>query len=293
MSTAATVLEESGRAEARKIAWTPVAWFTALLLAGYWPVLTLLVRQWIDNEDMGHGFFVPAVAIYIAWQNREKWIDLPLRRNWLGLVVILLGTMQLVAATLGAEFFLSRTALLITLSGMLLYVGSWPLLKEMLFPIFLLGFMIPIPEIIYNQITFPLQMFASLVAEWGLSVFGIPVLREGNILEIPSQRLSVVEACSGIRSLLSLTFLSLAYGYFFESRTWMRWLLFFVTIPIAIIANAARVTLTGLFSEWDPQLAQGIFHTMEGWVIFVLAMCMLYLTHWIVSAVSKGVRRGQ
>jgi exosortase len=162
----------------------------------------------------------------------------------------------------------------------------------MIFPLFLLCFMIPIPEIIYNQITFPLQMFASQVAEWGLSALGIPVLREGNILEIPSQRLSVVEACSGIRSLLSLTFLSLAYGYFFEARTWMRSLLFFVTIPIAIIANAARVTLTGLFSEWDPQLAQGIFHTMEGWVIFVLAMGMLYATHKIMSATSRGIRRG-
>jgi exosortase len=292
MSTAVTALEESGKGEARAIPWAPVAWFTSLLLAGYWPVLSLLVRQWIDNEDMGHGFFVPAVAGYIAWQNRERWLGLPLKWNWLGLVVILFGTLQLVAATLGVEFFLSRTAFLVTLAGTLLYVGSWPLFKEMIFPLFLLCFMIPIPEIIYNQITFPLQMFASQVAEWGLSALGIPVLREGNILEIPSQRLSVVEACSGIRSLLSLTFLSLAYGYFFEARTWMRSLLFFVTIPIAIIANAARVTLTGLFSEWDPQLAQGIFHTMEGWVIFVLAMGMLYATHKIMSATSRGIRRG-
>jgi exosortase len=293
MATVTTIVEEPRHQEIRPIPWAPIAWFGILLIAGYWPVLKLLVRQWIDNEDMGHGFFVPAVAGYIAWQNREKWMHLPLKWNPAGLLVILIGTAQLVAATLGVEFFLARTAFLVTLAGILIFAGSWPLFKQMLFPLFLLAFMIPIPEILYNQITFPLQMFASQVAEWGLTMMNIPVLREGNILEIPSQRLSVVEACSGIRSLLSLTFLSLAYGYFFESRTWMRVFIFFVTIPIAIIANATRVTLTGLFSEWDPELAQGIFHTMEGWVIFVIAMAMLYIVHRAASAVAGGNRSGK
>jgi exosortase len=292
MSTAPTALEQSQKTNTPAIPWAALGWFGLLLLVGYWPVLSLLVRQWIDNEDMGHGFFVPAVAAYIAWQEREKWIRLPLKWNWLGLAVIFIGTAQLIVATLGVEYFLSRTALILTLAGVLLFVGSWPLLKQMAFPLFLLGFMIPIPEILYNQITFPLQMFASTVAEWGLSAMGVPVLREGNILEIPSQRLSVVEACSGIRSLLSLTFLSLAYGYFFESRTWVRWYLFFITIPIAIVANASRVTITGLLSEWDPELAKGVFHTMEGWVIFVFAMILLYGAHKIVGLIGRSTQHG-
>src|SRR5206468_4497010 len=115
----------------------------------------------------------------------------------------------------------------------------------MAFPLFLLFFMVPIPTAIYNQITFPLQILASRLADGALTVLGVPVLREGNILDLPSQRLSVVEACSGIRSLLSLTFLSLVYGYFFEKRTGVRIALFFATIPIAIVANGSRVTLTG------------------------------------------------
>jgi exosortase len=128
-------------------------------------------------------------------------------------------------------------------------------------------------------------LFASQVAEYCLLLIDIPVLRDGNILELASQKLSVAEACSGIRSLLMLTFLSLVYAYFFDKRVWMRWALFFCTIPIAIIANAGRVTITGLLSEIDTDLAKGIFHETEGFVIFGIAFAFLALTHWAISGV--------
>jgi len=155
------------------------------------------------------------------------------------------------------------------------------------FPLLLLPFMIPIPSVIYNQITFPLQLFASQVAEFTLNLVGIPVLRDGNVLELASQKLSVVEACSGIRSLLSLTFLSLVYAYFFDKRVWMRWALLAATIPVAIIANAGRVTITGVLSEINPQLAQGFFHSLEGWIIFVIALVMLGLVHVLISRIAR------
>jgi exosortase len=107
-------------------------------------------------------------------------------------------------------------------------------------------------------------------------------LREGNVLILPNQELSVVEACSGIRSLLSLTFLSLVYGYFFERRKWLRVVLFVSTIPIAIIANASRVTLTGVLTQIKPELAEGVFHTASGWVIFMVAMVILLAFHQVV-----------
>jgi exosortase len=148
--------------------------------------------------------------------------------------------------------------------------------------------MIPIPGVIYNKITFPLQIRASEVAEAALSILGIPVLREGNILYLPSQALNVVEACSGIRSLLTLTFLSLVYGYFFEKRTWVRVVLFFSTIPIAIAANSGRVTLTGILSEVKPELSEGFFHEFSGWVIFMLALGIMVLFH---QAITRGLAR--
>jgi exosortase len=141
--------------------------------------------------------------------------------------------------------------------------------------------------VLYNQITFPLQLFASQVAEFSLSLIGIPVLRDGNILELASQKLSVVEACSGIRSLLSLSFLSLVYAYFFDTRVWMRWVLFAATIPIAILANSGRVTITGVLSEINPELARGFFHSLEGWIIFIIALAMLGGLHLLINRFTR------
>jgi exosortase len=152
--------------------------------------------------------------------------------------------------------------------------------------LFLLFLMIPIPAVIYNQITFPLQIKASELAEMALTMLGVPVFREGNILNLPSQPLNVVEACSGIRSLLTLTFLSLVYGYFFEKRTWVRVALFLSTIPIAITANAGRVTLTGILSEVKPEYAEGFFHEFSGWVIFMLALGIMVAFH---QAITRGL----
>jgi exosortase len=160
----------------------------------------------------------------------------------------------------------------------------------MAFPLFLLFFMLPIPAIIYNQITFPLQLLASRLAEWSLMFIGIPVLREGNILELAGQKLSVVEACSGIRSLLTLSFLSLVYGYFFERKIWMRVLLFVATVPIAILANASRVTLTGILSEIKPELAHGFFHSASGWVIFMVALMILAVLHQMTDRFYRVIR---
>jgi exosortase len=259
--------------------WVKTGWFFALIVLCYFPVIRHLVHQWSNDDDMGHGFFVPLVSAYIVWLMREKLGSMEWKgSNW-GLVLIGWAAFQLMIGVLGAELFLQRTALIETVVGAVLFLGGWQVLRELAFPLFLLVFMVPLPSIVYNQITFPLQIFASTVAEKLLGALGIPVLREGNVLELASQKLSVVEACSGIRSLLSLTFLSLVYGYFFDKKPWMKWVLFVATIPIAIIANATRITLTGVISEIDTEFASGFFHLVEGWVIFMVALAMLVLFH--------------
>ena len=149
----------------------------------------------------------------------------------------------------------------------------------MAFPLLLLLFLFPIPATVYARLTLPLQIFASTAAETALNWIGIPVLRDGNILELPHDRLSVVEACSGIRSLLSMSFLSLIYAYFFDRRVAMRWVLLAATVPVAIAANAARVTLMGVLSEYRGDLAHGAFHLFEGWVLFVVALGLLIAIH--------------
>jgi exosortase len=262
------------------LAWT---FFGALLLLSYAPVLWRLVRQWDMDPDMGHGFFVPLVAAFIAWQKRRELLALSPSPNWWGLAIVIYSAVQLYIATLGAELFLARTAFVISLIGMILLLGGTAFVRCLAFPLFLLFFMVPIPGVVYNNLTFPLQILASKVSTNALDWMQIPVLREGNVLELAQQKLSVVEACSGIRSLLSLTFLSLVYGYFFESKIWMRVVLFLATIPIAIVANASRVTLTGVLTEYKPELAEGFFHTASGWVIFMVALAILIVLHQILN----------
>jgi exosortase len=275
------------------IPWGPIAWFSVLLLICYAPVLRRLVLQWYQDQDMGHGFFVPLVAGYIAWQRRHELLAILPSPSWWGLPVLLYGACQLLVATLGAELFLARTAFIVSLVGVILLLGGVRVLRVLAFPLFLLCFMVPIPAIVYSQITFPMQLLASRVADEALTLMGIPVLREGNILELASQRLNVVEACSGIRSLLSLSFLSLVYAWFFDQKVWMRFVLLAATLPISIVANAGRVTLTGLVSEFNPTMAEGIFHYASGWVIFMFALLILVLLHQLINLIHRRVRAGR
>ena len=260
-----------------------VAWTAALIVLCYYPIIVRLVSQWSNDDDMGHGFFVPVIAGWIAWQKLSQVEDVPAVPDWRGLILLVWGAIQQYIGTLGVELFLSRTAIVITIVGAVWFLGGIRYLKIFAFPLFLLIFMIPIPAIIYSRITFPLQLFASQVAEVSLNLIGIPVGREGNVLELSTMKLNVVEACSGIRSLLSLTFLSLVYGYFFESRSVVRLLLFCSTIPIAILANAGRVTITGILAQYKPELADGLAHEAEGWIIFMIALLMMVGVHQLLT----------
>jgi exosortase len=283
---------KAASAEKTQLPWTAMLWFGILLIVCYAPVLFSLVHQWAIDEDMGHGFFVPFVAGFIAWKRRDELASITPVPNYWGLALVIFGAVQMMLGTLGAQIFVARTAFMVSLVGAVLFLGGTRALKILAFPLFLLLFMFPIPSIIYARITLPLQLFASSVAETVLNFIGTPVLRDGNVLELANgQRLSVVEACSGIRSLLSLSFLSLIYAYFFDNKVWMRWVLLAATIPIAIAANASRVTLTGLISEYRPALAQGFFHTLEGWVLFIVALVLLVAFHQLINRIYGTIHR--
>jgi exosortase len=272
----------------RKTSWMGLAWIGLLVLVCYAPVLRALVINWTVDEDMGHGYFVPVIAGFIIWQRREELQAIKPRPSWWGLPLVLMGGATVVVATMGVEVFLGRFALLLTLTGIVWLLGGMHFLRRMAFPLVLLFFMIPIPAIVYNRITLPLQDLATRLAASNLDMLSIPVFREGNILELSKQRLQVVEACSGIRSLLSLTFLSLVYGYFCEKKTWIRWTLFFSTIPIAILANGSRVTFTGILGQINPAYAEGFFHESTGWVIFMIALFIMVMFHQLIRRVMRG-----
>jgi exosortase len=267
--------------------WRVAAWIGLLLLLCYGPILYRLVLNWASDQDMGHGFFVPLVAGFIVWQRRNNLKQLPREPNPWGLAIVALAGFQALAATLGAELFTARLAFIFAVTGSILYLGGTRWVKALAFPLALLLFMIPIPQIIYARLTLSLQLLASQLAEALITISGIPVIRTGNVLELPHQTLNVVEACSGIRSLISLSFLALIYAYFTDRRIWMRWALLAATVPIAIAANAIRVAITGLLTQVNTMLAQGIYHEIEGYLVFVIALGTLILVHRLLSKVAR------
>ena len=204
--------------------------------------------------------------------------------------MVVWGFVQSVLGTVGADYFLTRTGFFIALIGVIWTMAGFEMLRRLAFPLFLLLFTIRIPLFIYSRITFPLQLLASKLAAGGLSLIGIPVLREGNVLELASQKLDVVEACSGIRSLISLSFLALVYGWFFDRKVWMRWVLLAASIPIAIIANSGRIVITGILSEIQKEFATGAYHSFEGWVIFMVDLFILISFHGLLNKAYSFVQ---
>ncbi len=255
----------------------------------YWSILTHLVAQWWHDPNFSHGFLVPLFSAYVLWQNWETLARLPRRPSWSGLMIAAIAMCTLVVGQLGAELFLSRFSLLILLMGLIVLFCGWSYFRALLFPWAFLMLMIPIPSIIFNQITFPLQLLASRVASAILPLMGVPVLREGNVINLPAMPLEVAEACSGIRSLMTLVAIAIVFGYLMEKRIWVRWVLALASVPIAVAANSVRIIGTGLLVQyWDPEKAEGYFHASWGWIIFVISLLMIYGLHGLISmAVRK------
>jgi exosortase len=268
------------------------SWWKAIVIAGlllwlYMPTLAHLAGQWWHDPNYSHGFFVPLFSAFVIWQERTRLSALALRPSWSGLLFLGFGLCVLIVGQMGAELFLSRLSLLIVLAGLIVLFLGWNFFRALLFPWAFLLLMIPIPAIIFNQITFPLQLLASKVASTTLPWMGVPVLREGNVIVLPAMALEVAEACSGIRSLMSLTTLAIIYGYLMERRVGVRVLLAVASVPIAVAANSLRIVGTGLLVQyWDPEKAEGFFHEFSGWLIFVVSLVMLYLLHRSVRIFS-------
>ena len=274
-------------ASSRSVPYLQLGALAALCLWLYWSTLARLVAQWWHDPNFSHGFFVPLFSAFVVWQERHRFAQLAPQPSRLGFVLLCSALFFLVVGQMGAELFIARSSLLLLLAGIVVLFFGWAALRAAFFPWAFLLLMIPIPNILLNQITFPLQLLASRLAGGVLSLVGVPVLREGNVINLSSMALEVAEACSGIRSLMSLVTLAIIYGYLMEKRLWVRVLLAFASVPISVAANSVRIIGTGLLVQyWDPALAEGYFHASWGWIIFVISLGMLYALHELILRLS-------
>jgi exosortase len=250
----------------------------------YAPVVVALISDWETNPNYSHGFIMPFAVGFVLWQQRGRLRTLPAKPSVWGVVIALVALAEYLVGLLGAEFFLQRTSLLLLLAGGIVYLYGWQHLRMQLFSLALLFLAIPLPAILFNAIAFPLQLLASSWAAALLALFGIPVFREGNVLQLPQRTLDVAEACSGIRSLFSLVALAMLVAYFVPARFWVRIGLVVSAVPIALAANAFRIAATGLIGRWfGAQYSEGFFHLFSGWLIFVFAFGGLLLEASLVS----------
>jgi exosortase len=259
------------------------------ILGVYLPVLSSLVRQWASDENYSHGFIIVPFALYFAWRKRRALAAAPVEPGIGGLAVVAVSLLVLLAGLAGAELFLTRISLIGVIGGSIWFLWGRAHLRLLAFPVLLLFLMVPLPAIIFNQIAFPLQLLASRAGEAALTLGGVPVLREGNVLELATTKLEVAQACSGIRSLISLLTLGILLGKLSEQPITMRILLAILTVPVAIAANAARVAGTGFAANWiGPEAAEGFFHAFSGWLVFVAAFALLLAARRLIIRVSQG-----
>lgn len=256
-----------------------IAMATALVVALavlYFPFITKLVIDWGDNEDYSHGYFIPFMSLYFVYSKRKALSEIEVKPNSFGLLLVILGLVQLVLGKVGSEYFIQRTSMIPLLMGLVLFLFGWQYLKQLLVPILFLFFMIPLPAIIWNKIAFPMQLFASMITENVIYFLGIPVFREGNILHLSETTLEVVAACSGLRSLMTMFALGAALAFLSDFPQSKRWMLFFSAAPIAVLANVIRLTITAMLaSRYGAGVADGFLHDFSGLVVFVLGLAML------------------
>jgi exosortase D (VPLPA-CTERM-specific) len=265
-----------------------------LLVGLYHSILYNLALQWSHDPNFTHGWLVPAFSLYVLWQDRKRLKTIEVAPSWAGLPFVVAGLVMLVLAVLGVEIFTARVSMLILLAGLVIVFRGWKFFRAVLFPLAFLILMIPLPNLIQQKFTFPLQLLASKLATGMLETVGVPVLREGNLISLAKKQLEVAQACSGIRSLYSLVTLAIVYGYLMEKRNWVRVVLAFAAIPIAVLANSFRIFGTGLIVQyWDPDKAEGFYHEFEGWVVFVVSLILLFLLHSLITLIWKNASRGK
>lgn len=253
-----------------------------LLVVCYYPMLMMTGRTIVMSDDMAYGFFAPIVALYVAWGKRDGLLRPVASPNGWSLVLIGFAASVGTVATLANSSTFSRFAFLISLAGCLLLLGGWPALRRFLFPLLLLLFTFPLPDVLYGELTQPLQLLATRISESAFELLGFSVVREGNVLQLIHMRLSVVEACSGLRSLLTLFFFCLVYGYFFETRFWLRAVIVLSAIPSAIAVNALRITATGVLGKYNMAWTEGTYHEVVGWIAFSVGFLLVLLCHRIL-----------
>ncbi len=266
----------------------------ALLLWVYGPIIAKMILNWYNDPNYSHGFLVPLVSGYLVWRQKDKLRLMASGPAAGGLVVVAAGLLMLLAGLLAHELYLQRLSLIPVLWGLAWITWGWPVAARTIFAALYLVLMIPLPYVIYDAVAFPLRLVAAQLAGWGIRLLGVPVLVEGNILHLPDVTLNVVDACSGIRSLISLLAAGVILAYLMLPNRWSKVLVILLVAPVAVFTNALRVMVAGVMAQhFGPGVLQGAMHDFTGWVVFLVAFGIMAAITWGLKALLPPWRESR
>ncbi len=269
------------------LTWLAWAVVLGLLVWVYAPHVAGMVANWWRDPNYSHGFLVPLISAYLIWRQRKELAETVKKPNYLGLAVVVAGLLVLVLGQLAHEFYLRRISLIPVMWGLVLLAWGWRVARRLIFAFAYLILMVPLPYLLYDAVAFPLRLVAAKIAAWGIRLFGIPVFLEGNVIHLPNLVMNVVDACSGIRSLISLLAVGVILAYLILPNRWVKVLVVILVPPVAVLTNALRVTLAGVLSQWvGPETLEGVMHDFVGWLVFMAGFVLLLLITLLLKKVS-------
>jgi exosortase len=281
--------EPVDHAEQPQIGWIGALVMGCLLLLAFWPILASMYGSWFDERAyMEHGVLVIPAAAYMVWSKKDRLKTIPRQPSGWGVFLLTWGALQSVLGIAAQWVWVARMAFLVSLVGWILAVFGWRMIKELVYPLCTLILMVAPPTFIFERLTLSLQLLASRLGESALEALGYSVLRDGNVLEMVGIKLSVEEACSGIRSLLAIIFMCVLYNYFFVNGRVMRAVILVMATPIAILGNAVRIIATGIASQYNPALVSGAAHEAFGYVSVAAAALGCVAFHLTANFAVKG-----
>lgn len=271
--------------------WSTFIGLAALFAFVFYDGLKELVRVWGSKEEYSYGYMIPFIVLFLIWQKKDSLERISFPGSWLGAVVTLFGLTFLVVGNLSAIYAVTQFSFVITLAGLALAFTGWMGFRIVSVPLMLLVFSIPLPQFFFQEISNQLQLISSQIGVWVIRLFGISVFLEGNVIDLGTYRLQVVEACSGLRYLFPLMTLGFIAVYFFKETWWKRAVIFLSTIPITILMNSLRIGIIGILVEyWGQSQAEGFIHDFEGWAIFMACTTVLLAEMWALARFSSNRR---
>jgi exosortase D (VPLPA-CTERM-specific) len=251
--------------------------------------LAQLYDVWNLQPEYSHAILIPAISLYLIWRERSWLVTTRFRGSWYGLILIALGLLMWIMGELSTLFSIVQYGFLLVVWGLVLSFAGWNVVKRLWMPLLMLLFMVPLPAFFMNTISLQLQLLSSAAGVALIRAAGISVFLQGNVIDLGTYKLEVAEACNGLRYLFPLMTLAFIIAYFFRAPRWKRFVLFFSSIPIAILMNSFRIGAIGVTVEyWGPKMAEGVLHDFEGWLVFMLSTGVLILVAIVLSQIGPS-----